>query len=375
VVRLEALMRVLELDTRIAPFGDRVGDLPLLDRDVGGFRAREAEASGGAERLVFADYALATAPVLRAFLRAARGPSRLALPRTSASALLAPVSSIEKRDELLLFDVFADAEGDLETLRRAKPVVAEVEERTVRRELHRAGPPPHHLDLPADGALAAHLEHWVHLLWVAPLLVPALLSHARKRNLIAKTASVHHTAHVEGSVIGEGTSIGADCAIQGSYVGPRSVLSDFTKATCSVLGEATHTLADACFHHAVSLGDGTLANLLLRDTILGKKVFLTSGVIFWNEGITKTIRVLHRGELADTERKNLGGCAGHGCILGARTIVAPGRALPNRTTVVMRREEGVMRFEVENGAPACWYDGALVPVSRVMPGYVAEEIE
>jgi carbonic anhydrase/acetyltransferase-like protein (isoleucine patch superfamily) len=367
-------MRVLELDTRIAPFGDRVVDLPLLDLDVAGFRAREAEASGGAHRLVFADYALATAPVLAAFLRAAKGPSRLALPRTSASALLAPVSSIERGD-LLLFDIFADAEGDLETLRRAKPVIAALEERTVRREIQRAGPPPHHLDLPADGLLAAHLEHWVHLLWVAPLLVPALLRHAKKKNLIAKTASVHHTAHIEGSVIGEGASIGADCAVHGSYLGPRSVLSDFTKVTGSVLGEATHTLADACFFHTVSLGDGTLANLLLRDTILGRKVFLTSGVIFWNEGIEKTIRVQHEGKLVDTERKNLGGCAGHGCILGARTIVAPGRALPNRTTVVMRREEGVMRFDVENGEPVCWHDGALVPVTRVQPGYVPDEIE
>jgi hypothetical protein len=153
------------------------------------------------------------------------------------------------------------------------------------------------------------------------------------------------------------------------------VLSDFTKVTRSVLGTETHTLADACFYFAASMGQGTLANLLLRDTLLGSKVFLTSGVIFWNEGIERTIRVLQGDRLIDTERKNLGGCAGHGCILGARTIVAPGRALPNRTTVVMRREEGVMRFDAENGAPACWYDGALVPVERVMPGYHPEEVE
>ena len=366
--------RILDLGTRIDPFGDRVVDLPLLDLDVGGFRAREAEATGSPERLVFADYAIATAPVLRAFLSAARGPSRLALRRSSASALFAPASSIE-RGELLLFDIFADAEGDLETLRRAKPVIAEVEERTFRREIHRAGPPPHHLDLPAGGAIAAHLEHWVHRVWIAPLLVPALLSHLGKKSFVAKTASVHHTAHVEGSVIGEGASIGADCSVHGSYVGPRSALSDFTKVTRSVLGQETHTLADANFHFAVAFGGGTLSNLLLRDSILGRNVFLTSGVIFWNEGIERTIRVLHRGALIDTERKNVGGCAGHGCILGARTIVAPGRALPNRTTVVMRREEGVMRCDAANGAPACWYDGALVPVERVLPGYRADELE
>lgn len=371
-------MRVLDLETRIDPFGDRVVDLPLLDRDVAGFRLREAEACGAPERLTFADYALATAPVLRAFLAASpRGrPARLALPLTSASALLAPVSSVERTPELLLFDVFADAPAgaDLPALRaEATPVVARFEERTFARELHRAGPPPHRLDLPADGALAVHLEHWVHLLWAAPLLVPALLRHARRA--VAKGAKVHHAARVEGSYVGEDAQIGADCALYHSYVGPGSILSDFTRLTRSVLGASTHTLADACFSHAVSLGEGTLANLLLRDTILGKSVFLTSGVIFWNEGIERTIRVQRGAELVDTGRKNLGGCAGHGCVLGARTIVAPGRALPNRTTVVMRREEGVMRFDVENGAPACWYDGALVPVDRVMPGYRAEEVD
>ncbi len=376
-----AVVRVLDLDTRIAPFGDRVVDLPLLDRDVAGFRCREAEAAGAPERLTFADHAIATAPVLSAFLREApRGrPARLALPASSSSALLAPVSSIERDGERLLFDVFSDAPDgmDLAALRReADPVLAVVEDRTFRREIHRVGPPPHHLDLPADGVLAAHLEHWVHLLWVAPLLIPALRRHLKRRNnAIAKSASVHHTAHVEGSVIGEGASIGADCALQDAYVGPQATLSDFTKVTRSVLGGGTHTLADASFYFAVAFGEGTLSNLLLRDTLLGRSVFLTTGVIFWNEGIERTIRVDRDGRLIDTGRKSLGGCVGHGCILGARTIVAPGRALPNRTTVVMRREEGVMRFDVANGAPACWFDGALVPVERVLPGYRAEEVD
>ena len=72
----------------------------------------------------------------------------------------------------------------------------------------------------------------------------------------------------------------------------------------------------------------------------------------------------------------LGGCAGHGSTLGARTIVAPGRALPNRTVVVMRREEGVLRIEATAvGTPVCWHDAALVPFDRLRPGATPEEID
>lgn len=379
-------MRVIDLDTRIAPFGDRVVDLPLLDLDLSGFREREAK-QVAAERLTFADHALATAPVLRAFLAAARGFSRMALPRHGPWDLLAPVSSVERTDDLLLFDIFADAPAeDLGVLRaKAKPVVVDLAPRTWRRELPRIGAPPHHLDLPADGIVAAHLEHWVHLLWVAPLLIPALANHRpgkrhRRRgalleSFLGEDADVHHRAFLEGAIIGEGAHVGADCAVRHSYVGAGSALADFTKVTHSVLGAETHTLADASFSSVVSLGEGTLANLLLKDTILGRKVFLTSGVIFWSEPTQGTVRVYREGELIDTERKNLGGCAGHGCVLGARTIVAPGRALPNRTTVVMRKEEGVMRVEDLGGAPGCWFDGALVPVDRVSPGYEPEEVK
>jgi hypothetical protein len=89
-------------------------------------------------------------------------------------------------------------------------------------------------------------------------------------------------------------------------------------------------------------------------------------VIFWTDLLEGTVQVLSDGSWVDSERKSLGGCAGHGSVLGARTIVAPGRALPNRTIVVMRREEGVNRVEgLEPGHPSTWYDASLVPLERI----------
>ena len=376
-------MRVLDLATCIAPFGDRVGALPMLGDTFEARQQQEALAAGiDTTRLTIADYAFASAPLLAALMKAAPGDqvAALALPRTAPSSTLVPASSVQVKGDLLVYDVFADAppEADLATLRAtATPVLIDRQWAIRRREVQRVGPPPHHIDLPDDGVVAAHMEHWVHVLWLAPLLVPAVRSRTagkRRRgkaglasSVIGKDTKIHPSVYLEGAIIGDGARLGAGCSIRHSSVGAESHLSDFTKVSYSVLGDRTHTLVDATFSNVVSLGSGTLANLLLRDVLLGRDVFLTSGVIFWNEAIDGTITVDKDGAAIDTGRKVLGGCAGHGCVLGARTIVAPGKALPNRTTVVMRREEGVMKFEAaEPGTPMCWYDATLGPAARLL---------
>lgn len=368
-------MRVIERDTRILPFGDLVGDLPCLDRTFAAFRDHELEASGAADRLTVVDAAFVSAPLLRAFVAAAEGPSRLAVPRTSVLRSYVPASSVEDDGELLLFDVFCDAEGDLEALRAsARPVVIDPIIRTRRREWPRVGPPPHHIELVDDGLVAMHVEHWAHVLWLWPALVRRLQKRATK-NVIGKGVKIHPSADIEGSVIGDDVEIGASCVVHHSYVGARSQLSDFTKVAYSVLGDGTHTLADASFYEMVALGGGTLTSLTFRDSILGRNVFLTTGVIFWHDVLEGSVAVEKDGAWIDTGRKVLGGCAGHGAVLGARTILAPGRALPNRTTVVMRKEEGVFSIhDAPPGTPMCWHEAAMVPVAEVDPGYLPDEV-
>ncbi len=371
-------MRVLDLQTRIEPFCDLVGTLPLFGTTFDALRATEVEAAKTeARRLTFADYAYAAAPLLSAFVqRAPRGRcSRLALGQGPWSALV-PVSSVEKRDGCFGYDIYCDAPQDatLSELReRATWVTVDAPGALRIRELPRLGPPPHQLALPADGLWAAHLEHWVHLLWLPPLML------GRRRgygNRIAKSAQIHPKAYLENCWIDEDVEIGAKACLINVAVGAGSRISDFTRASHAVLGPKTHTLADACFAELVSLGGGTLASLLAKDTLLGRNVFITTGVIFWTDVLEGTVSVLKNGQEVDTGRKVLGGCAGHGSVLGARTFVAPGRALPNRTTVVMRKEEGVQRIPPHPpGTPLAWNEAALVPVRSFAPDYTPFELD
>lgn len=382
-------MAVIETGACIEPFLDPVGQLPLLGLSFHQLAEQEVAASGvDPRRIIRADYAIATAALIKELADRAQGggPWRLTVPADSALGQLSPGRSEQAQAGTLPFDVFLDAPvgAGLEELRqRAKPVLVSGPARLFRRELARLGPPPHHQDLPDDDRIAAHVEHWMHLLWLGPLLVPALRRRRGTtwrrgqihRSWVAKSAKIHPTAYVEDSVVEADVQIGAGCSIRQSYLGPGSRLGDFTKVVRSVMGPATHTLADGTFMYVVSLGEGTLTNLLMRDVLIGRRVFLTTGVIFWADDLGREIFVDQRGARLGSGRRVLGGAVGHGSVLGARTIVAPGVALPNRTTVVMRRDEGVTKIEnVPPGTPLCWDDARLVPYAQLRADHVPDEI-
>lgn len=353
------------------PFEDPVAELPLLGRSFEAARRREIELSGvDPSRVQLAENLFLSAPLLARWAReASSGPSRLELgPDHPSVPLLAGSRAERTPDGGISLDARLDA-----------PYASTRAEDVLPHRLSGPAPARPPLDLAArleepavpTSEIAAQIDAWFHLLWLAPALVPLELtrSKARRRsgalfpNVIGKRARIHPRAHVEGSILGDDVSIGEGAAVIDSYVGSGSTLADFARVRRSVIGEGAHLLADARFSDVVSLGRGSLANLGLCSTLLGRDVFLTSAVIF-EHASEEPISAMVEGRELETGRRVLGGCVGHGAVLGTRTILMPGRVLPSGATVVMRREEGVQRIPaLPDGAELMWENATLVPYS------------
>ncbi|MCG3173667.1 MAG: hypothetical protein GMKNLPBB_01867 [Myxococcota bacterium] len=270
--------------------------------------------------------------------------------------------------------------------------------------------------IPDTSRIAVHLRHWVPILllnlllpriarrqwleergWWSPHNILGRFSsnpwmRQRAENVLGRGVRIHPTAYVEGSVIGANVKIGAGAMVRGSYIGDNVTVGDFTRLINCVVARDCHTLNDSFFSHCVSYPGATLSNFQMRYVLLGRSVFVTSGVIFYSERHEGTIpvqdRVAVQGEdgkesvsiqSVDTGRRVLGGCIGHGCILGTRAIFDGGCALPNDYMIVMRPEESVTKIPVDIGggphAPVIWRNGRLVPLSRVFPDYHPPELE
>jgi carbonic anhydrase/acetyltransferase-like protein (isoleucine patch superfamily) len=336
--------------------------------------------------------------MLRAFQEAATSlPARLCVTRSPMTEHTAPLGSAAPTADgrARAYDLFLVGEGirggvspgdALAHLRRdASPVVV-----TLGCDVHATrspgyGKPPHVVEVPRAAAWVAHVERWPHLLWLGQGASFArraeVLGEDEARgpaNVVAPGARVHRTAHVEGSVLGEGAEVEAHATVVGSILGRGVRVADHSAIHDSVVGEGCTTLADTLLRRVVAMPGSTLSNMDLCEVLLGRGVFTTSGVIFFRGEVGRTARVGQAAaEEEDTGKAELGGAVGHGCVLGARAILAPGRALPGGTVVVMRPEEGValVAAGVAPGEPLAWDDGKLVGVRERWPGCRVDELD
>jgi carbonic anhydrase/acetyltransferase-like protein (isoleucine patch superfamily) len=223
------------------------------------------------------------------------------------------------------------------------------DEERVRVDPH--GAPPHHLRIPRGLALAGRVNHWLSVL----NLNLALLHRQRQvsalnggRNQIRGKFTKHPTAFVSGSIIEDGVTLEADCSVINSYLGRGVQIADHAIVEGSVIGEGCHTLVDTHVRRIVAFSGSTLANLGLADCVLGREVFITTGVQFHGLLPNTDARV---GPL-NAARPVLGGAVGDGAIVGARALIQVGTAIPSGAVVVMRPHEGLSRIDDEGLARA-----------------------
>lgn len=365
--------------------------------------------------LVLPDRVFVTAAMVRAFVMAcppSPGVYRLRLPHGPLADWTGPLAGVDRSPAGLAFDLFlvrgpgpngasfADLRERL--VKWAEPVEVAPGGRIEPLHLSRPGPPRHCLDLPRAERLIADVSHWVHLVWLNQLLpwarlaehwrarplVDAMISRLARdpvdgrvrRNRIGQGCDIHPTAWVEGSVLGDGVTLGPFVSVRDSILGDSVELTEHTRVKRCCVGKGCRSLPDSTFIGCTFYPGSSLASFMLRDSLIGRRSFLTSGLVMWPEGIDQTIQVEVDGQERDTGRWVLGSAAGHGCTLGTlgpRAVLAPGRALPNGCVLAMRPEDGILKApdRVDAGRPHVCAGGRAVLVGEALPDWRPPETE
>lgn len=414
-------MRALRFFTelRLEPFGDPVSAAFLGGEELGLAVARALIESGARPEpgrpqalpaegpvLLLPDSLFVTRAAVRALLAAAgAGPGvyQLALRHGPVSRYARPLQRVDEDADGVRYDLFlargslSDLQGapDWETLRarlsaRARPVLVDPGSAHEPIPQIRPGPERSFLELPRSLTLAADVRHWVHVLWLNHLLPRVRLGErqggwlarlkpagATPANLVGRGCDIHPTALVEGSILGAGVKLGAFASVRDCILGDGVEIGSHGRFLRCVVGEGCHSLNDSYFIGCTFYPGSTLSNVMMRNSIMGRRVFLTTAVMFRDDALTAPVKVVAGGHELDTGRWVLGGCAGHGCLLGTRAVFEPGRTVPNRAVVVMRPEEGVMKLpeSVAAGHPHVTQAGAVVPLEAALPGWRPLEIE
>jgi acetyltransferase-like isoleucine patch superfamily enzyme len=230
---------------------------------------------------------------------------------------------------------------------------------------------PHHMcgageyKIPMTEKLVIQIDHWANL-WVANIV--AILAEGarlkrkskaellwlaakarsfnkwkimRSLNKIGRNCDIHPTAYIEGSIIGEGVSVGAGAVIRESVIGDGVFIGNGVAVEESVIGYRStilngHILYSVLYPGVFSVTVMISASMLGADTFIGSDAILTD---FRFDG--KNVTVMKNGSPVDSGNVFLGSCLGHRVRLGSGCIVAPGRAVPCGLQIVAGKDRTV----------------------------------
>jgi hypothetical protein len=356
--------------TRLAPFGDPIGEVPVLNRTLGDLQDAAvleaglepaAEAPKGEPYVVFSDRTWFTPELLRRVAEGAVGRLRVTDPRW-----IEEIGPTHDMPAAGLFEVGLHPAGppDLGSLAPVD-VPLDLEEHPMP-AFH---PSMAHASkaLVYGRAMALQIDHWSHLLlanrfalarsgddakrewealgifrkaWRVLGVLGRLRSFdraglARAVCEIGKNTEIHPTAVVELSRLGDGVKVGPHAVVRGSILANGVSVDDHAAVTLSVLGERARVgrygFVNLSVLHAgamVSTGGGFQASMFGRDS------FVAWGATFLDLSFGRTIPIFHHGERRDSGRYFLGAAIGHRARVMNGVRVNYGMDLPNDAFVV-----------------------------------------
>lgn len=249
------------------------------------------------------------------------------------------------------------------------------------------------LRYPITSTVAAHVEHWVHILWLNHIAFgfgwgelirrnklwalsrvlrawpPSLPNLMRQMVYRGKGVRIHPTALVEGSILGDGVVIGARASVRNSILGDGVEVGDHATVLASSIGARTFVTPKTFFVWSTAYEDAVISNYKLQMSVVGRRASSSTWAGLIDAKFQGAIDVMHQGKRRSTERSFLGSAIGHDSYIGAKVLILPGRSVPNGSFIAMRPDELIreMPAQLEPGTPYVRHEGTLVPLSRMLP--------
>jgi hypothetical protein len=287
------------------------------------------------------------AAALQALLDAAAGATH------TVQAAVAPQTALFTASTRLLdvdagqplrVPLWANVHGEVQCTSGAAIAVVADEAGQLDVDVRPYGPPPHVLSIADVRRVLGWPQHWLHVLdlslAVLRTTVAALPRQAQRRRDRA-APQIHPTARVVRSVLGNNVKVEAHVSIVDSVIGDDVLVGDHTVIHGSVIGAGCRTLVDTHLRRCVAMPGSTLSNLDMQDALLGREIFLTTGVAFFHDGPGRNVVVDDR----DSGRAVLAGAVGKRALLGSRALFRCGVALPAGAVVVARPEESLGKID------------------------------
>ncbi len=405
---------ILKSGVRISPFEDPPEKVQVLTRSV---QDRQDEILGklglepvridtldqvrDEEYILFRDYVYCSRLLLKKFLKRVtkHGQSRrLALEANPQIEMALPMQDLdvlppseEGGEEIYAFDLFyvRDMEPDLDNLRALPPEVV-----AIRMKVVEVDPPSYvHVEqknrIGMTGCYCMHLKHWTHiyllnfaaltglpfewfprkLLWLLWRVITAFSLNpfkiAKRLVIKGKKCSIHPTAVVEASVLGNGVSVGPGAVVRGCYLGDGVRISESAFVLGSIVGEGASVGWNSGLNLSLLYPQASVGIPGIQAGVVGRESFFSTMALPLDirfEGGYVSVR--HKGKTVKTRLTTLGPCLGHRVRVGGAVIVNSGREIPNGVSIVPDPASVLSRLPEPPAEPGLYAirGGTLVPM-------------
>ncbi len=385
--------RIVETDTAPLPWGDAPRDWPLLLQPVGERVRQELDDAGlteGVPGLLLPDDLLVNAGFVLAFLAAAadvpgdgpvvaaqgvslaadraRGRSWFGDVPTPDGALRIPLILLRGPDDRSPLDIAADPETGI--------AIVDPDEQAREVPVPRVYAEPGKDGITFSGCanVALHLTHRTHLLQAnldmlgaefaalgdrkASLALRYLWDRIRPGRVLlsrrGKGCRIHPTAIVEACRLGDNVEIGAYAIVRGCVIGDGAAIEDGAQAHLAVMGPRTRIARQTAIFLTLMMEGSHSAQSLIQTGVLGRHSATVSDCWFLDVRVAeveegpdgllpgRSLPIMveagpghpKEGGFVDSGSRLLGCTVGHETMVAAGVVVAPGRALPSRATIV-----------------------------------------